>query len=163
MYIHKEKKERCKLTSQTQLYLCANQLHVSALYSHHKAAHRTVTKKNYNKIQCIVAGWHTDKVLLRLRVCIFPVILTFVSLKHNGNDLSKKRTMIFPSWDSIFRSSADESSALPVHRPRYPGKSNVTSHRRNLRNDAAKLRLIFYPSLSKKLPVLWGVRVPNSL
>jgi hypothetical protein len=61
--------------------------------------------------------------------------------------------MIFPSRDSILRSSVDESSALPVHRPRYPGKSNVTFNRRNPRNDAAKLS----PppqSLSKKLPLL---------
>jgi hypothetical protein len=51
--------------------------------------------------------------------------------------------MIFPSRDSILRSSADEPSALPVHRTRYPGKSNVASNRRNPRNDAAKLRDFF--------------------
>jgi len=44
-------KKRYKLTVQTRLYMCLNQLHVSAIYSHHQAEHRTINKKNYNKIQ----------------------------------------------------------------------------------------------------------------
>ena len=33
------------ITVSTQLYLCANQLHVSAIYNHHPAEQRTVYKK----------------------------------------------------------------------------------------------------------------------
>ena len=39
-------KER-KLTVETQLYLCINQLHVSAVYSHYKAEYRTINKKSF--------------------------------------------------------------------------------------------------------------------
>jgi hypothetical protein len=35
-------KKRCKITVHTQLYLCANQLHISAMYSHHRACVSTV-------------------------------------------------------------------------------------------------------------------------
>jgi len=38
-----------------QLYLCENKLHVSAIYSHHQAEHRTISRKKmkyeYNAIK----------------------------------------------------------------------------------------------------------------
>jgi hypothetical protein len=51
--IHINKEKRKDARSQCpQLYLSANQLHLSVIYSHHQAEH--------------VAGLHTDKVVFRL-------------------------------------------------------------------------------------------------
>ena len=66
VYIWGEKK-RCKVTVETQLYLCANQLHVSAIYSHNKAEH--------------IAGLHTDDIVFRLRACIFSFLLTLCIIR----------------------------------------------------------------------------------
>jgi hypothetical protein len=41
-------KKRCKLTVKTQPYLCANQLHISAVCGHHQAERMAVSKNNYN-------------------------------------------------------------------------------------------------------------------
>ena len=40
LQVYKEKEYR--IAVQTQLYLCINQLHVSAIYSHHQAEYRTI-------------------------------------------------------------------------------------------------------------------------
>ena len=41
-------KKICKITVKSRLYPCANQLHVSAIYSHNQAEPRIVNKKNDN-------------------------------------------------------------------------------------------------------------------
>jgi hypothetical protein len=41
---HVRRKENCSITVYTHLYLCAKQLHVSAVYSHHQTEHRTASK-----------------------------------------------------------------------------------------------------------------------
>jgi hypothetical protein len=46
--VYKKNKKRCKITLQTQLYLCEDQLRVSAINSHHQTEHRTINNKNYN-------------------------------------------------------------------------------------------------------------------
>jgi hypothetical protein len=43
VFVYKEKERR--ITVQTQLYLCMNQLHVSAIYSQHQEEYRTINKK----------------------------------------------------------------------------------------------------------------------
>jgi len=45
------KGKECRITVQTELYLCINQTHVSATYSNHQAEYRTINKKNYNTKQ----------------------------------------------------------------------------------------------------------------
>jgi hypothetical protein len=48
--LHVQEEKWYIITTRTQLYLCINQLHISAIYSRNQAEHRT-TKKTYSTIQ----------------------------------------------------------------------------------------------------------------
>ena len=44
-------KKSANAQSNTNLSITNNQLHVSALYSHHQGEYRTINRKNYNKMR----------------------------------------------------------------------------------------------------------------
>jgi len=74
------------ITVSTQLYLCANQLHVSAIYNHHPVEQRSIYKKiNTMQQNC------KDEILSEISLHLYEVIQKYM----------RKRRLVKGLWKII--------------------------------------------------------------